>query len=169
MEIDQEVYFGVIPGCLDIFTLSYRCFGCTWVVRGSVRKITGYWFADSQDEVKAKAGKAGQLTGMRLARCADVKEMYDEIRRQQALQDWGKRSRLSIKLILKDPWRSVKPGWYVLRSREPYPNYVSAIRKGRWFAWIEHVAVCETEQDLHSFISAVNTEHRIQLTVLKNV
>lgn len=169
MEITGEEYFGVIPGCLDIFTLSYRWFGCTWTVHGSTWVMTDYWFADTRQEIELYARRRRQSANTRFANPASVKEMYEEIRRQQAQQDWEKRSRLSFKLIVKDPWRSVKAGWYILCSRNEYPNYVSAIRKGRWFAWIEHVAVCENEQDLKTFVNKVNTSHQIELTMLKNL
>ncbi len=161
-----EAYFGILPGCLDIFTLSYRWFGCAWMVDGSLTVIIGFWFADSQYEVEKMSKRDGQLQKACLANANEVKEMYDEIRRQQALQDWEKRSRLKWMTVFRNPWRSVKSGWYIIRSRKEFPYYVSAIYKGRCFAWIEHVSVCENEDDLHSFIKKVNQHHQIQLETL---
>lgn len=169
MKITGEEYFGVIPECLDIFTLSYRWFGCTWTVHGSTWVMTDYWFADTRHEIEMNARRERQVPEMHLVNPESVREMYEAVRRQQAQQDWEKRTRLSCRLVLKEPWRSVKAGWYVLRSRNEYPNYVSAIRKGRWLVWIEHVAVCEHEEDLNTFMHKVNSLHNIELTLLRDL
>ena len=169
MIIAKETYFGVISECLDIFTLSYRWFGCVWFIQGSNKVITDFWFADTQYELEKKVNLGEQLRYARLADSSVVKELYEDIRKQQARHDWNRRSRLPFKLLVKEPWRSAKTGWYVLRSRGEYPDYVAAICKRKRFAWIEHVALCETEQDLHSFMAKVNNLHKIQLTIVKNL
>lgn len=81
-------------------------------------------------------------------------------------QDWGKRSRLPLRVALRNPWRSVSVGWYIIRSRSRYPNYVSAVHKARFFVWVEHVSVCENAQDLQRFIKKVEDTHGIRLTML---
>lgn len=141
--MEGETYFGVIPSCLDIFTLSYRWFGCVWILRNSAQIIEGYWFADVRDEIKRKAETETRFGCLQRASDVEVQQMYVKIRRRQAQKDWETRSRLPFKTMRTPPWHHAQVGWYILRSREEFPYYVSAIRKRKWFAWIEHIAVCD--------------------------
>ncbi|MGG3466363.1 hypothetical protein ABES02_02190 [Neobacillus pocheonensis] len=164
MNTDQEtLYFGCEKGYLDIHTLKYRWFGAIWKYQGSLKIVMGYWFGDSASEIRKQIQLYGHTHS---CETKDLQEVYSTIRDLQKEQDWKQRSRLSIFAIFKSPWKDVKSGWYILRSRKTYPCYVSAIQKKKLSIWLEHVSVCETEEHLNEFLAKVNQEHNIQLRSL---
>lgn len=164
MNTDKEtLYFGCEKGYLDIHTLKYRWFGAVWRYQGSLKIVIGYWFGDSESEIRKQTQFYGHT---HYCGTNDLQEVYSTIREIQKEQDWKQRSRLSFFTLFKSPWRNVKLGWYILRSRKTYPFYVSAIQKKNFYIWLEHVSVCETEEHLNEFISKVNQEHNIQLQFL---
>ncbi|KPV41956.1 hypothetical protein [Alicyclobacillus ferrooxydans] len=166
MSVVEKDFFGAIPNCLDLSSLSYKWFGCAWTEQQSRTVITGYWFGDSQSAVETTAMKAGKLANVIRARESDVQVMHSEILKAQRQQDWDNRSRLPLRVILQKPWRNASVGWYIIRSREEYPNYVSAVHKERFSVWVEHVSVCENDGDLEKFVNQVNDTHHIRLNFL---
>lgn len=89
---------------------------------------------------------------------------YVSIHKKQAKkQDWENRTRLSIRTIFKSPWNEVSSGLYILKSRDKYPLHVSAVHKKKFFIWLEHSAVCETEKELDAFMKQVDDEHQVEL------
>ena len=164
MNTDQEtLYFGCEKGYLDIHNLTYRWFGAIWRYQGSLKIVMGYWFGDSQSEIRKQIQFYGQTHS---CDTKNLQEVYSTIRDLQNEQDWKQRPRLSIFAIFKSPWKDLKSGWYILRSRKTYPFYVSAIQKRNFSIWLEHVSVCETEEHLKEFLAKVNQEHNIQLQFL---
>jgi hypothetical protein len=164
MNTDQEtLYFGCEKGYLDIHTLKYRWLGAIWRYQGSLRIVMGYWFGESESEIRKQIQFYGQTHS---CDTKDLQEVYSTIQDLQKEQAWKQRSRLSIFAIFKSPWKDVKSGWYILRSRKNYPFYVSAIQKKKFSIWLEHVSVCETEEHLNEFLAKVNQEHNIQLQFL---
>jgi hypothetical protein len=40
---------------------------------------------------------------------------------------------------------------------------LTCIQKKQFSIWVEHLQVCETEEDITTFLNLVNTEHSIKL------
>jgi hypothetical protein len=164
MTVDKEtLYFGCEDGCLDINTLQYRWFGAVWKLQGSVKIVCGYWFGNSESDVRNQARIYGSLQNVSTEHLQDV---YSSIRKIQNEKDWKQRSRLPFFSLFTSPWKGVDSGWYIIRSRETYPFYVSAIRKKRFSVWLEHVSICENRQNFDEFVAKVNREHDIQLKIV---
>ena len=158
----KPTYFGDGFGYLDIFALRYCWFGAVWQWHGGVRLIMGYWFADSQEELMRQTEQSGWIDVLKADK-NEVKEIYLDIRREQARQDWERRTILSLSILFRKPWREMKPGWYIIRSRSQFPLIASCIRKSRWFIWLEHVRVCENLDDMKNFTYSINQKHGISL------
>ncbi len=166
MAATSQVHFGCILGCLDIFTLSYRWFGAVWKYKGNHRMVLGFWFGDNIQDIIQQANDAGWHSFVHSNEREGTRSVYDHIRNQQKQQDWDKRSRLPLRTAFKKPWKDVKEGWYVIRSRSVYPLYVSAVYRRKYSVWVEHVGICEDQVDLDHFIEQVNQEHKMNLQVL---
>ena len=63
------------------------------------------------------------------------------------------------------------PGRFFKMDRNIRPShhsiYVSSHKK-KFFIWLEHSAVCETEEELDAFIKQVNEEHQVELAHKKS-
>jgi hypothetical protein len=159
----EDVYFAHAPGYLDIYTLSYRWFGAVWTLNNELQQLVrGYWFGNEQEEVIRQAKHAGWHFLNEVKNEGIIRPIYEAFRRMQRELDWNKRSRLSIRSSVSRPWRTVKPGWYIIRSRDQFPLYISSVQKRGWIVYLEHADVCENETDIRNFIDKVNCEHNIK-------
>lgn len=166
MASTSKVHFGCISGCLDIFTLRYRWFGAAWQYQDEHQIVLGFWFGDNIQEIIQQANNAGWHSFDHSNVPKDARSVYDHIRNQQKQQDWDKRSRLPLRTAFKKPWKDVREGWYVIRSRSIYPLYVSAVYRRKYSVWVEHVCLCEDQVDLDHFIEQVNQDYKMNLQVL---
>ncbi|MDQ0199310.1 hypothetical protein [Neobacillus ginsengisoli] len=155
-------YFGLNSGYLDIHTMKYRIFGAVWKLVDGRRYILGYWFADHENEIHCAIQKAGFSAPM-ISQKNEIDQIYQIIRTEQNKKNWSIRRRLHFLLIMKKPWKELTEGWYVLKSCNDFPMAVTCIQKKRYSIWIEHIKVCETEEDIKEFLSLVNLEHNINL------
>lgn len=155
----KRLYFGTGQDYLDIFSLHYRWFGAAWTVDAEEIIVTSYAFADNEKAVRAKIRNGAPAR----RDDAHLQEIYAFIRKTQKDEDWGKRSRLRLFGVRESPWKKMKPGWYVVRSRKHYPLYISAVHVKRFSTWLVHTAVCENREDVADFIQKVNQSHRIKL------
>ncbi|GGL54872.1 hypothetical protein [Sporolactobacillus putidus] len=155
----EPLYFGTGQNYLDIFSLRYRWFGAVWKVRAETTILLRYAFADNEEVAKAKiqSGESAKRDD------AHLEEIYKFIRNTQKDEDWGKRSRLHLFGVRESPWKKMKPGWYIVRSRKQYPLYISAVHVKRFSTWLNHTAVCENQKDVSDFIQKVNRTHHIKL------
>ncbi|WP_162297105.1 hypothetical protein [Sporolactobacillus pectinivorans] len=140
--------------------MHYRCFGAAWTVEEESLVILNYVFADDEKMAREKVGGGGKSARRDDARLMGI---YTSIRNVQKNEDWNKRSRLHLFGIRKSPWKKVKPGWYIVRSRKHYPFYISAVHVKLFSTWIIHTAVCENQNDVSNFIQRVNRTHHIKL------
>jgi hypothetical protein len=166
MTRSSSVCFGCIPGCLDIFSLSYRWFGVVWRWEGELQFVLGYWFADNRNELVKQVKDKGWTDYVQVRNKAQIQSIYHEIRTEQKRQDWEKRSQLPLLSTLRKPWREMKPGWYIHRSRSEFPLVATCIERKKFAVWIEHVSVCEHSADVDDFIRMINLKHGIQLNQL---
>lgn len=158
-------YLGLIPEALNPIALTYEWFGVLWLEEANrFPVIVGYWFCEEKAEIIQKAQQAGYAQWTEISEHYVIMNMYRSIRNKQKEQDWEKRSRLSIRMSFTAPWKNVPSGLYVVKSRESFPLHASAICKRRFFLWLEHAAVCETEQELQAFIRRVQREHHLGQT-----
>ncbi|KIL36747.1 hypothetical protein SD70_31370 [Gordoniibacillus kamchatkensis] len=152
----SEVYFSCAPGYLEIFTLSYLWFGAIWTKDNQSRhSVQGYWFGDCKEDVLTKVKQNDWNSIVEVVDFSAVDSIYETFRRKQTVSDWNRRSYLPMRSLLTKRWRSVKAGWYILRSRDTYPFYLSEVRKRGWFVLVMHAAVCENEADKLHFIDKV--------------
>ncbi|MDU0202624.1 MULTISPECIES: hypothetical protein [Paenibacillus] len=155
-------YLGLIPEMLNPIPLTYEWFGVLWLEEANrFPVIVGYWFSKEKSDIIQKAQRAGYANLTEISEHYVIMNMYRSIRNKQKEQDWEKRSRLSIRMNFTAPWKNVPSGLYVVKSRNTFPLHASAISKKRFFLWLEHAAVCETEQELQAFIRRVQREHHL--------
>lgn len=166
MFTSSQLYFGSEPCCLDIFTLRYRWFGAIWKYEGNHQTVLGFWFGDNKRDVVEQAHDAGWISFVDSNDPEATRSVYEHIRNRQREHDWGQRSRLALYTAFIKPWKDVPPGWYVIRSDRRFPFYVAAIRKTKFFVWLEHASVCETQRDVDIFLERVNREHGVKLQVV---
>lgn len=167
MNKQPAIFFACDRGYLDPYTLSYRWFGAVWILNDqSEQMVIGYWFGDGREEIVAQAKASGWHSFFEMCNKECLQSIYQSFRSEQQTADWSKRSCLGIKDLLSTSWRTAKSGWYILRSREQYPLYLSAFHKKGWFVFLRHVAVCETEADAQNCIGRINREHNIKLREL---
>jgi hypothetical protein len=124
--------------------------------------ILNYWFGDSEDQIQFDVKNAGYFE-FKLSNLEDIKEVYQSIRLEQELQNWFERRKLPILTIWKRPWKDLRKGWYVLKSTNDFPMVLTCIQKKQFSIWVEHIQICETEDDITTFLNLVNTEHSIKL------
>ncbi|NEW08313.1 hypothetical protein GK047_20125 [Paenibacillus sp. SYP-B3998] len=164
--MEQTVFRGCGCNFLDPLTLQHRWFGAVWTCKNKAQFLLGYWFADNRDKLMALMQLEGWGKTSLEANPLEVKKAYQVFRAAQHKQDWEHRSLLPLRLAFIEPWKRVKLGWYIVKSNEGYPAHVSAVQKKRLLLWLEHVALCENEEQLEQFIHQVNLRHQI---ALKNV
>lgn len=163
------LYFECVPSCLDIFTLSYRWFGAVWTEEAGNQTVLAFWFGNDRQDILDQAQREGWGVFVQTKDQQMIQRIYQQIRSQQRVHDWNKCSRLPIHKAFTKPWKDVKPGWYVIRSRQQFPFYVSAIRRERYSMWMQHVGLCENQRELDHFLEQVNGEHGISLKMLSLV
>lgn len=163
MTSSPHYYFGIAPHLLNPILLDYQWFGVIWLEENNQPIILGYWFSNVKSEITQQAIEAGFSKWTEISDLPNTLTMYQSIRNKQKKQDWENRTRLSIQTIFKSPWKEASSGLYILKSRDKYPLHVSAVHKKKLFIWLEHSAVCETEEELHAFIKQVNEEHQVEL------
>jgi hypothetical protein len=161
--MEQKVFFGFDCNYLDPQTLKLRWFGAVWKFEETTQIFLGYWFADNKDMLLELILRAGWEKPSQEKNLYEVKKAYQAFRTVQQKQDWESRSLLPLRLAFTEPWKRVKQGWYILKSNEGYPAHVSAICKKRLLLLLEHVTVCENEEQLNQFIHQVNLRHQITL------
>lgn len=163
----ETIYYGTGGHYLDWLKLSYRWFYAKWIVKEGRPVILGYGFADSEHEALTLI-RSGDAKSMRPDH-RHLKTMYLDIRSIQRDQDWHRKSRLRIFGVRNSPWRKVKPGWYIVQSRQQFPLYISAVHVKRFSAWLIHADVAENKQEVSQFVRRVNETHHIQLSeILSN-
>jgi hypothetical protein len=164
LDLDETspIYFGLKKDCFDMHAMRYRVFGAVWKSIDGKKIILNYWFGDSEDEIQFNVKKAGYFE-FKLSNLEDIKEVFQSIRLEQELQNWFKRRKLPILTIWKRPWKNLRKGWYVLKSTNDFPTVLTCIQKKQFSIWVEHIQVCETEEDIRTFLNLVNTEHSIKL------
>lgn len=155
----EPFYFGTGSHYLDSITLRDRWFYAQWMLREGKYVIVNYGFADKEKEAQAKIPFSGSVQ----RDDAHLKQIYSAIRAIQKEKDWTKKSRLHLFGVRHSPWRKVKPGWYIIRSRNQYPLYLSAVHVKRFSVWLVHAAVCENQNEVSDFIRQVNAAHHVQL------
>lgn len=159
---------GIIPQLLNPIDLDYEWFGVLWLEADNrFPIIIGYWFAKEESEIIQNVIQTGISKWNHISDHQIIMRMYQSIRNKQQKQDWENRTRLSIRTVFKSPWNEVSPGLYIIKSRETYPLHASAILKKKFFVWLEHAAVCETERELHAFMKRVSDEHQIKILMKK--
>jgi hypothetical protein len=156
MKAGSTVFFACAPQYLDPFSLTYQWFGAVWSYEANLKKVEGFWFSTLKEDV-IKNVKAKWETWREVADPIEIKNVYESIREKQKQLDWNKRSLLSLKSEFS--WRGTKSGWYILRSDQNYPFYISVVKKNRFFAWLVHADICENVTDVNHFIEKVNREH----------
>jgi hypothetical protein len=161
--MEQSVFFGCGYNYLDPQTLKHRWFGAVWKCEETTQIILGYWFADNKEKLLKLILMSGWEKPSPEMNPQMVNKAYQAFRSVQQRQDWESRSLLPLRMAFTEPWKRVKQGWYILKSNEGYPAHVSAIRKKRLLLWLEHVTVCENEEQLNQFIHQVNLRHQITL------
>jgi hypothetical protein len=160
MKTDSTAFFACAPQYLDPFSLTYRWFGAVWRYEANLKMVEGYWFSTQKEDL-IRHVKEKLENWKEVADPIEIKNIYDNIRKKQQQLDWNKRSLLSLKSVFS--WRETKSGWYIIRSNNNYPFYISVVKKNRFFAWLMHADLCENATDLNHFIENVNREHNIKL------
>ncbi len=163
MSTSTHYYLGVAPQLLNPLLLDYQWFGVLWLEENNQPIIIGYWFSKVKSGITQQAIHAGFSKWTEISDQPTIVTMYQSIRNKQQKQDWENRTRLSIRTIFKSPWKEASSGLYILKSRDKYPLHASAVHKKKFFIWLEHSALCETEEELQAFIKQVNEEHQDEL------
>ncbi|GGA12042.1 hypothetical protein GCM10008018_66430 [Paenibacillus marchantiophytorum] len=157
MASSRQYYLGLAPDLLNPHHLAYEWFGVLWLEEDHhFPVIVGYWFSKDRSEILHNAILSGFTTWKEKSDHFIIMNMYQTIRRKQSEQDWIQRSRLSIRTLFTSPWKETPPGLYIIKSRDVYPLHASAVCKKKFFVWLEHAAVCETEKDLQVFTKKVH-------------
>ncbi|MFT8390821.1 MAG: hypothetical protein ABF683_06015 [Sporolactobacillus sp.] len=160
MRNSEPLYYGTGQKYLDIFSLYYRWFGAEWTVNEEHLVILNYAFADDEKTARKKVGGDGESARRDDAR---LREIYTAIRNTQSDADWNKRSRIHTFGVQESPWKKMKPGWYIVRSRKQFPLYISSVHVRLFSTWLVHTAVCENQKQVAAFIQKVNQTHHIKL------
>lgn len=168
MTSSPRYYLGILPHLLNPVDLDYEWFGVLWLeAENRFPIIVGYWFTKEESEITHNAIQTGFSKWTPTSDYPIVMRMYESIRNKQKKQDWETRTRLSIRTIFNSPWKEVSSGLYIIKSRDTYPLHASAILKKKFFVWLEHAAVCETEGELHVFMNRVSEEHQMETLMKK--
>ncbi|MCO7125312.1 hypothetical protein NIE88_05975 [Sporolactobacillus shoreicorticis] len=160
MRDSELLYYGTGQKYLDIFSLHYRWFSAEWTVEEEKLVILNYAFADDEKTAREKVGGGGESVRRD---DAHLKEIYASIRNRQSDEDWNKRSKIHTFRVWESPWKKMKPGWYIVRSRKHFPFYISAVHVRLLSTWLVHTAVCENQKEVVAFIHRVNQTHHIKL------
>ena len=169
MASSPHYYLGLVPNLLNPIHLDYEWFGVLWLEEDHhFPVIVGYWFSKERSEIKQNAILSGFSKWTEISDQQIIMRMYQSIRNKQKKQDWENRTRLPIRTIFKPPWNEVSSGLYIIKSRDTYPLHASAILKKKFFVWLEHTAVCETEEEFHEFMKRVNEEHQMEFIMKGN-
>ncbi|MEC0226140.1 hypothetical protein [Paenibacillus alba] len=161
MASSRQCYLGIVPHQLNPIHLAYEWFGVVWLEEEhQFPVIIGYWFANERTEILENAKLSGCSHWIEVCDHYILMNMYQSIRKKQSDEDWNHRSRLSIRTMFKSPWKEASPGLYIIKSRDTYPLHASAVLKKKFFVWLEHAAVCETEEQLRAFMGRVHAEHQ---------
>lgn len=161
--MEAELYFDTGSNYLEPCSLQYKWFGAVWRYENSNQIIVGYWFGDYESDILNQISLAGRSKESLRQQSVGLIKAYEAYRSAQSKLDWNKRTLFPVVTAFREPWRNVKNGWYILRSNPRFPAHISAVHKTRVLIWLEHTAVCESEEDLQRFIDKVNTQHRISL------
>ncbi|WP_342043883.1 hypothetical protein [Bacillus sp. OTU2372] len=165
LDTPVPTYFGLHKGYLDIYTMKYRIFGAVWKIVNEKRYVLGFWFADSEKEIHRAIKEAGFNTTIEMKSQKNVlNEIYQLIRIEQDKKNWSKRRMLKVISIMRKPLKDLRKGWYVLKSSNNFPMVLTCIQKKQFAIWIEHIQICETQEDIKKFINLVNLEHNIKLS-----
>lgn len=159
MKDKRTYYFGIHPEVLEPASLEQSNFGALWYEENNQRYIIGYGFSREQIAVLTQFSAASaHIT------CTDlpvIYQIYQSIRDKQQLQDWSARKRFPLVTAFREPWKSLAPGWYILRSRKTFPLHLSIVHKSKGLVWLEHAAVCEDEAELAACISRAEQLHHL--------
>jgi hypothetical protein len=161
--MESKVYFGCGCKYLDPYELQYKWFGAVWCYKEDTKMVMRYWFAEKKCDLFYLLKNAGWEQWTLETDPAEVNSVYRSLRSTQQKQDWECHSRLALRTAFCEPWKDMKHGWYILRSNDGYPVHISALHKKKIFVWLEHVSVCESEEELQQFIDQVNLKHSITL------
>ncbi|MFC5451290.1 hypothetical protein [Paenibacillus aestuarii] len=162
----QVAHFSCAPGYLDIYSLRYRWFGAVWTLNEqNQRVVSGYWFGNNREDVVEQALHEGWNSFIEVAGESSIKSIYETFRRRQQEIDWHKRSLLINKSLFSKVWKTAKSGWYIIKSRDHFPFYISSVKKKGHLVYLEHADICENEAEIRSFINKVNEEHQIKLPI----
>ncbi|MFT9427824.1 MAG: hypothetical protein ABF586_11730 [Sporolactobacillus sp.] len=156
----EPLYYGTGQKYLDIFSLHYRWFGAEWTVEKENLLILNYAFSDDERTAREKVVGSGESARRDDAR---LREIYTSIRNTQSDENWNKRTRIHTFGVRESPWKKMKPGWYIVRSRKQFPLYISAVHVRLISTWLVHTAVCENQKEVAAFIHRVNQTHHVKL------
>lgn len=162
LECTVPTYFGLQKGYLDIYTMRYRIFGAVWKLVNGKRYILGFWFSDNENDIYRALKDAGYTDPINSQK-NELNEIYHSIRMEQDKKNWSSRRKLQAMAIIRKPWKDLKKGWYVLKSSNNFPMVLTCVQKKQISIWIEHIKVCESQEDVKKFINLVNLEHHIKL------
>ena len=154
-------YFGIGNKHLDIITMRYRMFAAVWQIHNSYRYIIGYWFSDNKNDL-INYINCGQWANL-INQVEQISDVYQAIREEQERELWEKRIKLPNNTNYQDNWKEKKPGWYIIKSCKNFPCSMTCIQKIKYSLWIEHVCICESENDIKKFINLINLEHNVHL------
>lgn len=158
-------YYGCVPACLDIFTLTYRWFGAVWRYEDEHQVVDQFWFGDTREQIEQDARDAG--FSLDESQSPDrVLSIYQHMRKHQREQDWNNCSRMPLWTAFFQPWKDVRRGWYVICSRGAYPCYAVVIVRGKFVVRMEHICLCESELELDDFLEQVKQRHSIAIHCL---
>jgi hypothetical protein len=95
-----------------------------------------------------------------------ISEVYEVIRKEQEKIIWNTRMELTNSL---EKWVGEQPGWYIIISSKNFPCTITCLQKTGQTVWIEHVGVCETQNDMKKLINIINIEHNIHLSLKESI
>ncbi|MEC0167329.1 hypothetical protein [Paenibacillus graminis] len=161
MNDTRKYYIGIHPDVLEPVSLEHSSFGALWYEEKDQRYIVGYGFGASQIEILTEFS-----TSSALITCTDLQiihQIYQSIRNKQQEQDWSAHRRFPLLTFLREPWKSMSPGWYILRSRKAFPLHLSIVQRTNYAVWLEHTAVCEDEAELAACIAKAEQIHHLHI------
>jgi hypothetical protein len=141
--------------------MRYRLFGAVWQFHNGYRYIISYWFGDNKNEITKIINCEGWSN--LLNHEEELNDVYHVIREKQEKELWKKRYKLPNNIKHQENWQGKKTGWYLIRSCKHFPCTLTCINKTKNSIWIEHVCVCESNNDIKKFLNLINLEHNIHL------
>ncbi|MGG3471377.1 hypothetical protein ABES02_28385 [Neobacillus pocheonensis] len=154
-------YFGIGNDYLDVITMRYRVFGAVWQLHNGYRYIIGYWFGDNKKDILnfINCGRWAKLVDQE----GQIEEVYHMVREKQEKELWKKRIKLPNNIKHQENWIEKKTGWYIIKSYNHFPCTLTCIQKTKYNIWIEHICVCESNNDIKKLLNLINLEHNIKL------